>query len=223
MIMPTYTPRTRKFADTEGKEIELIFAAKREGVVAHWVSSIGIMPVAKITRKGKVALLQRPKTNPMRAPLHLYHGLLRLQTLNVIDSEDMFGVFDTRHREAIIPQTIHEAKAALDQIIPAVVAELDFISLSENSMFATAREVILQAMQTICRERYVPRRIFNLDAPLEEGPITPVEQTIVEHITNGLYFADGEPLDGAEFTDLIEYIREKIEVVFNEMNGALGE
>lgn len=223
MIVPTYTPYSRKFTDPQGNELEIIFAANNHGTVVYWVSAIGIVPVAKVSRRGKVALLQRPKTNPTRAPMHLYHGLLRLQALNVIPAEEMDEFVDIRHREPVVPQTLHEAKSALDKIIPAVVSELDFICLSDANTFTTPREAILHVMSTTCKERYVPRRSFNLVAEIKEGPVTPVEQTIMEHITHGLYFADGEPLDGDDYSNLISYIREKIEVVLTEMNGALGE
>lgn len=223
MIIPTYTPYARVFADQYGKEHKLIFIANNHGTVVHWESSVGVEPVAKVTSKGKVALLQKPKLPFGSAPFHLYHAILRVQTLGFMLGDEECSIFDTRHSVAIVPQTLHEAQSALDKIIPGVVAELDFIAMSGPERFHTAREEVLNAMHSVCKDRYVPRRTFKLDAPVKEGPVTAVEQTIIEHIVNGLYTAEGESLESDNYARLIDYIRQKIEIVLNEMNGALGE
>lgn len=222
MRIPVYVPYRRNFTDGRGETISLAFVARTHGVVAYWISDLGIVPVAKISHRGKLSLLQRPSTNPNRAPLHLFHALLHLQAIELFEKNVLEEIVDKRHLEPVEPQTLHEAMSALDGLIGAVVSELDFACMSGAKLATTAKDSVIQAMISVCKERYIPRSIVNLGMELKGGPMSDVEQSIVEHIENGMFYAKGEPFDGKEFSELIQYIRGKIEVVLTEMNGALG-
>lgn len=222
MIIPTFTPYRRKFPGPYENDIEFIVVENRHGSVIHWMHRSGINPIATIDTAGKLSLLERPKTDLTSVPLHLYHALLHLQTKREIEFGLVDEIIDTRHRIAIAPQTIEEAKASLDKIIPAVVAELDFIYLSDEPLEYTPQQTVINAMLTICIQTHVPRRIFNIDAVLRETPITPIEQSVVDHIANELFYVDGISLKDAVYNELFDYVNVKVDQVLQEMNGAMG-
>lgn len=222
MIIPTFKPYRRKFSGPYEKDIEFVVVENRHGSVVHWMHRSGVNPIATIDTSGKLSLLERPKTDLTSVPLHLYHALLHLQTRREIQFGLVDEIIDTRHRIAVAPQTIDEAKASLDKIIPAVVAELDFIYLSDEPLEYSPQQTVINAMLTTCIRTHIPRRLFNVDAELRDTPITPAEQSVVDHIANELFYVDGIPLSGVIYKELFDYVDVKVEQVLQEMNGALG-
>ena len=205
-----------------GDNVEFIVVEGRRGSVVHWIHRSGVDPIATIDSEGKLSLFKRPMLDPSVGPLHIYHSIIHLQMQETLRENRMDNVFDTRHLIGLPPQTIEEAKAALDKMIPAAVAELDFIYLSDEHLLHSPRLTVLNAMFIICSRDHVPKRSYSTECELRTTPVTPIEQSIVDHIANKLFYCEKYALESEVYKELHEYVNVKVEQVLQEMNGALG-
>lgn len=210
----------RNLKDSYGTPISFV-VNESHGVLRYAVNNDHILNPVAVIADGKLALMQRGSVCRTAGPLHIYHAVLQCQTKELVP-EEYGNVVDTRHETSLVPQTIAEAKACLDEVLAEVVTELDFINLTDGFEATNPRVTVLSVLQQTLRGKCSPFIRRPMDHEPRAGEITELEQLIIEHVVHGHYISKEYQWDGPEYAELRDYVDQKVEVIITEMNGALG-
>lgn len=201
------SPYTRRFTLSDNvTELELIVQPTRMGNAYFYEYQGRQIQVAYVTTEGKRWLYAQSDTQQQRGPISPKLAVYIVQTMEMMQSESLDNVYDSRMSKAVPICTVEEALEQLEAQYTRLVG-LCACGDDLDGFYGDTNNSILQQLAILVRDIHPGRCPVYVDNCLS-GPTTWDEHQIVEHVVSGGIINTSTEFDGAEYTLLVDKVKD---------------